>query len=97
MRARGPLTLTACMHACMQVSPIRVPWWDADFGQLECADRSGLQCNGQPIGSEPSVFDRLSQRLDGLGEAPYVFFVGLTFLWPRELTIDVDEGRMSIV
>ena len=29
------------------VSPIRVPWFDPGFGQMECADSSGLQCNGQ--------------------------------------------------
>ena len=79
------------------VSPIRVPWWDPDFGQLECADRSGYQCNGKPIGAKPSAPETFRQRLDGLGEAPYVLFVGLTFLWQRELTIDVDEGRMTIV
>jgi len=79
------------------VSPVRVPWWDPDFGQLECADKSGLQCNGKPIGVKPTIVDKFRQRLDGLGEAPYVLFVGLTFLWQRNLTIDVDEGRMTII
>ena len=79
------------------VSPVRVPWWDPNFGQLECADKSGLQCNGKPVGARPGMVDTLRQRLDGLGEAPYVLFVGLTFLWQRNLTIDVDAGRMTIV
>mmetsp|Transcript_50352 Transcript_50352/g.100275 ORF Transcript_50352/g.100275 Transcript_50352/m.100275 type:complete len:102 (-) Transcript_50352:145-450(-) len=79
------------------VSPIRIPWFDPDFGQLECADKSGLQCNGKPLGAKPSALEAFQRSLDGLGDAPYVLFVGLTFLWQRQLTIDVDEARMLIV
>lgn len=79
------------------VSPIRVPWFDPGFGESECADGSGLQCNGRPLGAKPPLVDLLRQRADGLGEAPYVLFVGLSFLWKREVTIDVDDRRMAIV
>ena len=33
----------------------------------------------------------------GRGGTPYVLFVGLAFLWQRQLTIDVDAQRLSIV
>ena len=39
--------------------------------------------------------DRLKLRALGLGSAPHVIFVGLAFFWQRQLTIDVDDGRMS--
>jgi len=79
------------------VTPVRVPWFDADFGQQECADGEPYQCNGQPIGRRRSLLETLRVQLgDGLGEAPYVLFVGLAFYWQRLLTIDIDEGRMTI-
>jgi len=70
--------------------------FDPGFGQSECADGSGLQCNGRPLGAPPSLLDSLRQRVDGLGEAPYVLFVGLAFLWTRTLTIDIDTRRMIV-
>ena len=73
-----------------------MPWFDPGFGQEECADGSGLQCNGQPLGAPPPLRDRLRAKLDGLGDAPYILFVGLAFLWRRELTIDIDDGRMLL-
>ena len=31
------------------------------------------------------------------GATPYVLFVGLAFLWQRQVTIDVDRLRLTIV
>ena len=78
------------------VSPITVPWFDPGFGEQECADNSGLQCNGRPLGAPKPLIDRIKARADGLGDAPYVLFVGLAFLWKRTLTIDVDARRMTV-
>ena len=78
------------------MSPIRVPWFDPGFGQEECADGSGLQCNGRRLGEPPPLLDRLRVKADGLGEAPYILFVGLAFLWQRTLTLDVDDRRMVL-
>jgi hypothetical protein len=33
----------------------------------------------------------------GSGGTPYVLFVGLAFLWQRQLTIDVDARRLTVV
>ena len=78
------------------VSPVRVPWFDPDFGQEECADGQPFQCNGKPVGQRRGLVETLRWRALGLGPAPHVIFVGLAFLWQRKLTIDVDEGRMRI-
>ena len=48
------------------------------------------------LGAPPPLIDRLRQKVDGLGEAPYVLFVGLAFLWRSPLTIDIDDGRMLV-
>lgn len=80
------------------VSPVHVPWFDPGFGEMECADGEPFQCNGLPLGRRRSLLEQLRTRLaDGLGDAPHVIFVGLSFFWQRELTIDIDEGRMTIV
>lgn len=80
------------------VSPVSVPWFDPDFGNAECADGQPFQCNGKPLGRRQSLFEAWRLRLnDGLGEAPHVLFVGLAFLWQRSITIDVDDGRMTII
>ena len=44
-----------------------------------------------------SAMQSLLARRDGLGDDPLVFFVGMAFLWRRELTIDIDSRRMRIV
>lgn len=79
------------------VSPIHVPWFDPGFGQEECADGQPFQCNGKPLGQRRSLTEELRFRGLGIGSAPHVIFVGLAFLWQRELTIDVDDGRMLIM
>lgn len=56
-----------------------------------------FQCNGLPLGQRRSLLDTAKFRALGLGPAPHVIFVGMAFLWPRQLTIDVDERRMKIV
>ena len=38
----------------------------------------------------------LASRFDGLGERPHVLFVGMAFFWRRELTVDLDEGRLTV-
>ena len=63
---------------------------------MECADGEGIQCNGLPVGARRTVGQRVATLADGLGPKPYVLFVGLSFLWQRQLTIDIDEGRMMI-
>ena len=93
---RIPITAEEFDEFPLIVSPIRVPWFDPGFGQMECADGSGKQCNGQPLGAPPPILDRLRQKVDGLGEAPYILFVGLAFLWRTPLTIDIDDGRMLV-
>ena len=77
------------------ISPVHVPWFDPGFGDEECADGQGFQCNGKPVGQRPGLADALKLRALGLGSAPHVIFVGLAFFWQRRLTIDVDDGRMS--
>ena len=79
------------------VSPVRVPWFEPGFGDSECADGEQVQCNGRPVGAPKPLLETLRFRAEGLGPEPHVIFVGLAFLWPRKLTIDVDAGRMSIV
>ena len=62
-------------------------------------------CRSRPP-SDPSLVTRgrrrsylstLLQRVDGLGEKLHVLFVAAAFLWPRQITIDVDACRMLIV
>jgi hypothetical protein len=80
------------------VSPVTVPWFEPGFGNAECADGQPYQCNGRPVGRRQSLLEAWRvRRRDGLGEAPHVLFVGLAFLWQRTLTIDVDDGRATIV
>ena len=79
------------------ISPVRVPWFDPGFGNEECADGEPFQCNGLPLGQRRSILDTAKFRALGLGPAPHVIFVGMAFLWPRQLTIDVDERRMRVV
>ena len=79
------------------VSPVHVPWFEPGFGDSECADGQPFQCNGRPVGRRQSVLEAWQLRRDGLGEAPHVLFVGLAFLWQRTITIDIVDGRMTIV
>ncbi len=78
------------------VSPVHVPWFDPGFGNSECADGEPFQCNGMPLGKRRSLVEQLLTRTDGLGAAPHVIFVGMCFFWQRQITIDIDEGRMTI-
>ena len=78
------------------VAPVHVPWFDDDFAQQPCADGEQYQCSGEPVGRRRSLLAALRARGDGLGAAPHVLFVGLAFFWQRLITIDIDEGRMTI-
>ena len=69
---------------------------DPGFGNEVCADGEPFQCNGKPVGRRRGLVETLRWRALGLGPAPHVIFVGLAFLWQRTLTIDVDEGRMTV-
>ena len=40
--------------------------------------------------------ETLSFLATGLGPAPHVLFVGMAFFWRRELTVDLDEGRLTV-
>lgn len=78
------------------ITPVHVPWFDPGFGEEECEDEH-LQCRVGPISRRKSLLASWLARSDGLGDKPYVIFIGLAFLWQRELTIDIDSGRMRIV
>ena len=79
------------------VAPVHVPWFEPGFGNEECADGEPFQCNGRPVGRAKPLGEQLRFRALGLGPSPHVLFVGLAFLWQRKITIDVDDGRMTIV
>ena len=83
-------------------TPVTVPWFapgfarDSDCGGLDDGDGRRVQrpptCRRTPAEALALLTDvELGPR------APHVLFVGLTFLWQRTLTIDVDDRRMTIV
>ena len=79
------------------VSPATVPWFKPGFGAgQECADGQPVACDGTPINKKRSALSVWLARRDGLGVEPHVLFVGLAFLWRRQLTIDIDAARLTI-
>jgi len=81
------------------VSSESLPWFEPGFiyGQ-ECADGLPFACDGKSMKERRSLLSVLATRLaDGLGAEPHVLFVGLAFLWKRQLTIDIDAKRMEII
>lgn len=95
-KIEAPLSAEEYEEFPLVVSPVRVPWFEPGFGEA-CADGEPFQCDGTPVGTRRSYLSTLLQRIDGLGEKPYVLFVGAAFLWPRQITIDIDASRMLIV
>ncbi|EOD12406.1 hypothetical protein EMIHUDRAFT_213644 [Emiliania huxleyi CCMP1516] len=95
------------------VSPVDVPWFEQDFGQGDAleqrvqAEAARDDALGDPYRACQARVQRAAtrgaapgeplSRLDGLGERPHVLFVGLAFFWRRQLTIDVDDGRLAFV
>jgi hypothetical protein len=93
------------------VTSVSVPWFEEGFGSARFDEREAADarldallepyaaCEARVARTSRRTASRgeLFSRLDGLGERPHVLFVGLAFLWRRELTVDVDAGRMTIV
>ena len=83
-----------------------MPWFDPGFGDggedddervAQSAPAGLIHRRPRRAPSPSRALGSLLARRDGLGGAPHVIFVGLSFLWQRQLTIDVDDGRMTIV
>lgn len=94
------------------INPVNLPWFETDFGEEGLwrkreeaearmdADLEPYKACEQRVSrwnKRPASKGAPLSRLDGLGERPHVIFVGLAFLWRRELTIDIDSKRLSIV
>ena len=83
----------------LSVSP-RAVWPNNVAGSWSCDNWAAVTGHEadytRPLGAPKPLIDRIKARADGLGDAPYVLFVGLAFLWKRTLTIDVDARRMTV-
>ena len=90
------------------VSSVRVPWFEPDFGKGDGSrleEREEMEAR-MDTGLDPyAACERRARRSDRRppsrgapfpGQKPHVLFVGLAFLWRREVTIDVDARRLQI-
>ena len=77
----------------------RIPWFDAKARAVRQTNSSTASSTDEPTGlvAEGLVSDRGVNTERDLAQKPHVLFLGLAFLDGNQLTIDVDDRRLSLV
>ena len=73
----------------------RIPWFDAKARAVKQTNSSTDELTG--LVAEGLVADRGVNTDRDLAQKPHVLFLGLAFLDGNQLTIDVDDRRLSLV
>ena len=73
----------------------RIPWFDAKARAVKQTNSSTDELTG--LVAEGLVADRDVNTDRDLAQKPHVLFLGLAFLDGNQLTIDVDDRRLSLV
>ena len=77
----------------------RIPWFDAKGRAVRQTNSSTASSTDEPTGlvADGLVADRGVNTERDLAQKPHVLFLGLAFLDGNQLTIDVDDRRLSLV